>query len=515
MRRHAVALLFVLGWLAAGAAQAEQIRFPKTGTNAFLIDLPAGWTAKEDQYNGIQLLPADHRTSVYLSVVLDKQYEGKPIEELALAIGKPSQITRFSRREPAAISGLKGAAFYAQAEKRQRRRAGRQDGHHSAGAGAVGDRDAAELAAIKRRAGCRAQAGRERDRGHHPITSSAGDTTMPATTIKIAASAGGEFDCYLATPQAAGAAPAVVLASAVHGVDKDIRDLADAFAAAGFIAAAPDLFWRSVPGPLTRADEERAGQRSQPRLEKIKTGEADMADTLAPCASAAVQRPRRGDGLLLRRPLRDPRAEAARLRRRHLLPRHHMLDFIDELEGLAAPVCIIWGDQDHAAPPEVLAAYRAVRGAHEERRAAHFSRRAARLHDARHRPLRRQDARVLDGARARDPRRPARRRRSAAQRVVSKEPQHAPNVRDNTERHRFELDADGHVAFSNYKRDGATSSPSCTPRFRRNSTAGASARRWRAACSTSCARKASRWWRFAPSSPAYIAKHPEYADLLR
>jgi uncharacterized protein len=26
------------------------------------------------------------------------------------------------------------------------------------------------------------------------------------------------------------------------------------------------------------------------------------------------------------------------------------------------------------------------------------------------------------------------------------------NVRDNTERNRFELDADGHVAFSNYKR---------------------------------------------------------------
>jgi predicted GNAT family acetyltransferase len=26
------------------------------------------------------------------------------------------------------------------------------------------------------------------------------------------------------------------------------------------------------------------------------------------------------------------------------------------------------------------------------------------------------------------------------------------NVRDNTERHRFELDAGGHIAFSNYKR---------------------------------------------------------------
>jgi predicted GNAT family acetyltransferase len=28
----------------------------------------------------------------------------------------------------------------------------------------------------------------------------------------------------------------------------------------------------------------------------------------------------------------------------------------------------------------------------------------------------------------------------------------ATNVRDNTERNRFELDADGHTAFSNYKR---------------------------------------------------------------
>jgi len=26
------------------------------------------------------------------------------------------------------------------------------------------------------------------------------------------------------------------------------------------------------------------------------------------------------------------------------------------------------------------------------------------------------------------------------------------NIRDNTERHRFELDADGHIAFANYKR---------------------------------------------------------------
>ena len=31
-----------------------------------------------------------------------------------------------------------------------------------------------------------------------------------------------------------------------------------------------------------------------------------------------------------------------------------MLDYIHELEGVTQPVCIIWGDQDHRAPPPVL-----------------------------------------------------------------------------------------------------------------------------------------------------------------
>src|SRR5215471_15130800 len=103
---------------------------------------------------------------------------------------------------------------------------------------------------------------------------------MPGQTIKIPSREGGASDCYLSMPETDGKAPAVVLASAVHGVDKDIRDLADEFAAHGYIAAAPDLFWRSVPGPLPHEDP-RAAERSQPRLEKVRAGEADMVDTLA------------------------------------------------------------------------------------------------------------------------------------------------------------------------------------------------------------------------------------------
>jgi carboxymethylenebutenolidase len=37
-----------------------------------------------------------------------------------------------------------------------------------------------------------------------------------------------------------------------------------------------------------------------------------------------------------------------------------MRDYIGELEGVTQPVCILWGDQDHAAPPEVQAMYKAV-----------------------------------------------------------------------------------------------------------------------------------------------------------
>jgi len=103
---------------------------------------------------------------------------------------------------------------------------------------------------------------------------------MPGKATSIRSSDGGEFSCYLVVPEADDPTPAVVLASAVHGVDADIRAIADEFAARGFIVAAPDLFWRSIPGPLAR-DDDRAAQRSQPRIEKIKVGERDMADTLA------------------------------------------------------------------------------------------------------------------------------------------------------------------------------------------------------------------------------------------
>jgi carboxymethylenebutenolidase len=183
---------------------------------------------------------------------------------------------------------------------------------------------------------------------------------MPSTNIKIRSKEGKDFDCYLATPAGADKVPAIVLASAVHGVDKDVRGIADEFAAKGYIAAAPDLFWRTVPGPLPR-DDDRTKTRSQPRLQVIKTGEADMADTLAAVKKlpqfngrAAAMGFCYGGPYAILGPKRLGYAAGISCHGTQLI------DYLKDLDGVTQPVCIIWGDQDHAAPPEVQTIYRGV-----------------------------------------------------------------------------------------------------------------------------------------------------------
>ena len=187
---------------------------------------------------------------------------------------------------------------------------------------------------------------------------------MPGRTIKIRSRDGGEFDCYLNAPASAAPAPAIVLAAAIHGVDEDVRAIADTFAARGFVAAAPDLFWRTVPGPMTREDK-RAPERAQPRLERIKTGEADMADTLAHLRTlknfngrAAAMGFCYGGPYAILGPKRLGYAAGISCHGTQ------MLDYVNALDGVTQPVCVLWGDNDRVAPPPVLDAYRAAAARH-------------------------------------------------------------------------------------------------------------------------------------------------------
>lgn len=57
----------------------------------------------------------------------------------------------------------------------------------------------------------------------------------------------GSFDAYVAKP-ASGEGPAIVVVQEIFGVNPWIREVADRYAAMGYVAVAPDLFWRIRPG---------------------------------------------------------------------------------------------------------------------------------------------------------------------------------------------------------------------------------------------------------------------------
>src|SRR6202521_3458964 len=57
----------------------------------------------------------------------------------------------------------------------------------------------------------------------------------------------GTFDAYIARPKAL-PAPAVVVLQELFGVNADIRQTCDELAEQGYLAVAPDLYWRQEPG---------------------------------------------------------------------------------------------------------------------------------------------------------------------------------------------------------------------------------------------------------------------------
>jgi len=65
---------------------------------------------------------------------------------------------------------------------------------------------------------------------------------------RISRKNGDGFDAYVARPQTGGDAPVVVVIQEIFGINAGIRGKCDWLAGQGFIAVAPDLFWRLEPG---------------------------------------------------------------------------------------------------------------------------------------------------------------------------------------------------------------------------------------------------------------------------
>jgi len=58
----------------------------------------------------------------------------------------------------------------------------------------------------------------------------------------------GVMRAYIARPEKSGKAPVIIMIQEIFGVNAEMREKCDAWAAKGYIAICPDLFWRIEPG---------------------------------------------------------------------------------------------------------------------------------------------------------------------------------------------------------------------------------------------------------------------------
>ena len=93
----------------------------------------------------------------------------------------------------------------------------------------------------------------------------------------------GPFNAYVAEPKSEGPAPVIVVIQEIYGVNAVMRGVADRYAALGYLAICPDLFWRIEPG-IDLTDQTDAGNKRAFELFgqfDVEKGVEDLKATLA------------------------------------------------------------------------------------------------------------------------------------------------------------------------------------------------------------------------------------------
>lgn len=98
------------------------------------------------------------------------------------------------------------------------------------------------------------------------------DTSIERESVLITTSDGNYMQAYMVLPSGR-AAPGIVIAQEIFGVNASLREVADEYAGEGFAVIVPDLFWRIRPGiELGYTDADR--QEAFGLLKKFDAGKA-------------------------------------------------------------------------------------------------------------------------------------------------------------------------------------------------------------------------------------------------
>ena len=140
---------------------------------------------------------------------------------------------------------------------------------------------------------------------------------MPQVTIN--ATDGGSFSAYLSLPKnVTGKVPGIVMMQQIFGANAEMRGFTDDYAAQGYVAICPDLFWRARAGRRDRS----AGARRFPEggelcaaLQCRSGRRGSESDRRVPTRASRLQRQDRYGRLLSRRfaRLSDGGAQRCRL----------------------------------------------------------------------------------------------------------------------------------------------------------------------------------------------------------
>ena len=172
----------------------------------------------------------------------------------------------------------------------------------------------------------------------------------------------GTFKAYISRP-ASLPAPAVVVLQELFGVNSDIRATCDELATNGFLAIAPDLFWRQEPGVDLDVRSQEAwdhGLRLYQAYDR-DAGVTDIADTIT--ATAALPESA-GKVAVLGYCLGAMMAFLSAVRGKvDAVVAYHGGDtdkYLDEVDGLHAPLLMHLGEEDEFISKPAQAAIKAA-----------------------------------------------------------------------------------------------------------------------------------------------------------
>ena len=164
----------------------------------------------------------------------------------------------------------------------------------------------------------------------------------------------GAFQGYLALPEKT-PAPGVIVVQEIFGVNSHIRSVCDRLAQAGYLALAPDMYWRASPGYQSGYSQEEI--QAGLKLKERTTDTQAVADVEAAMGVLRARKELKGDklgitgfcwgGLITY-------LSACRLKFACAASYYGggIVNFLADAERLRTPIMFHFGELDHAIPLE-------------------------------------------------------------------------------------------------------------------------------------------------------------------